>query len=132
MMTSLKQIEGEPEAGMFINSCFAHCQSELQDTWFALDSPMIHNKVIVIHKTKLPYAWNWKYNFLLAIDGILVNIIEFQKIAEVIGDWYFERGAAKEIDCAYPCDSTCHNLIPSDQVGLWGGKLCFAQNNTTV
>jgi hypothetical protein len=56
MMTSLKQIEGEPEAGMFINSCFAHCQSELQDTWFALDSPMIHNKVIVIHKTKLPYA----------------------------------------------------------------------------
>ncbi|KAG2550679.1 hypothetical protein PVAP13_9KG043114 [Panicum virgatum] len=22
----------------------AHCQSELQDTWFALDSPMIHDK----------------------------------------------------------------------------------------
>ncbi|KAK8445498.1 hypothetical protein SEVIR_9G336500v4 [Setaria viridis] len=81
MLTSLKQIEGEPEAGMFINSCFAHCQSELQDTWFAPDSPMIHDR----------------------------------KIAEVIGDWYFERDAAKEIDCAYPCDSTCHNLIPSDQ-----------------
>ncbi|XP_039785298.1 pectin acetylesterase 9-like isoform X2 [Panicum virgatum] len=81
MLTSLKQIQGKPEAGMFINSCFAHCQSELQDTWFARDSPMIHDK----------------------------------KIAEVIGDWYFERGAAKEIDCAYPCDSTCHNLIPSDQ-----------------
>ncbi|CAL4923714.1 unnamed protein product [Urochloa decumbens] len=81
MLTSLRQIEGELEAGMFINSCFAHCQSELQDTWFAPDSPMIHDK----------------------------------KIAEVIGDWYFERGAAKEIDCAYPCDSTCHNLIPSDQ-----------------
>ncbi|PUZ40229.1 hypothetical protein GQ55_9G408500 [Panicum hallii var. hallii] len=81
MLTSLKQIEGEPEAGMFVNSCFAHCQSELQDTWFEPDSPMIHDK----------------------------------KIAEVVGDWYFERGAAKEIDCAYPCDSTCHNLIPSDQ-----------------
>ncbi|TKV95065.1 hypothetical protein SEVIR_9G336500v4 [Setaria viridis] len=44
MLTSLKQIEGEPEAGMFINSCFAHCQSELQDTWFAPDSPMIHDR----------------------------------------------------------------------------------------
>jgi len=45
--------------------------------------------------------------FFLAIGGALVNIIEFQKIAEVVGDWYFERGAAMEIDCAYPCDSTC-------------------------
>ncbi|CAN6300202.1 unnamed protein product [Urochloa humidicola] len=88
MLTSLKQIKGEPEAGMFINSCFAHCQSELQDTWFAPDSPMIHDK----------------------------------KIAEVIGNWYFERGAAKEIDCAYPCDSTCHNLIPSDQDGISGAQ----------
>ncbi|KAJ1391039.1 Tripeptidyl-peptidase II domain [Sesbania bispinosa] len=30
--------------GMFINSCFAHCQSELQDTWFGADSPRINNK----------------------------------------------------------------------------------------
>ncbi|PSS34314.1 Pectin acetylesterase [Actinidia chinensis var. chinensis] len=63
--------------GMFINSCFAHCQSESQDTWFALDSPRIHNKTI----------------------------------AEAVGDWYFGRRVTKEIDCAYPCDSTCHNLI---------------------
>ncbi|KAI8013039.1 Pectin acetylesterase 9 [Camellia lanceoleosa] len=31
--------------GMFINSCFAHCQSESQDTWLASDSPRVHNKV---------------------------------------------------------------------------------------
>ncbi|KAI7981982.1 Pectin acetylesterase 9 [Camellia lanceoleosa] len=31
--------------GMFINSCFAHCQSESQDTWLASDSPSVHNKV---------------------------------------------------------------------------------------
>ncbi|KAL5651070.1 hypothetical protein ACJX0J_036528, partial [Zea mays] len=37
---------------------------------------------------------------------------------EVVGDWYFERGAAVEIDCAYPCDSTCCNLIPIDKVCL--------------
>ncbi|CAD6204426.1 unnamed protein product [Miscanthus lutarioriparius] len=86
MLSSLKQFESKPKAGMFINSCFAHCQSELQDTWFAPNSPLIDNK----------------------------------KIVEVVGDWYFERGAAMEIDCAYPCDSTCHNLIPFDQNGISG------------
>ncbi|KAG2711327.1 hypothetical protein I3760_04G071800 [Carya illinoinensis] len=65
--------------GMFINSCFAHCQSESQDTWFRDDSPRIHNK----------------------------------SIAEAVGDWYFNRRmSTQEIDCAYPCDRTCHNLIP--------------------
>lgn len=34
--------------GMFINSCFAHCQSESQDTWLADDSPRVHNKVTLI------------------------------------------------------------------------------------
>ncbi|KAL0358954.1 UNVERIFIED_CONTAM: Pectin acetylesterase 9 [Sesamum angustifolium] len=63
--------------GMFINSCFAHCQSELQDTWFAPDSPRVNNKTI----------------------------------SEAVGDWYFGRNESKEIDCAYPCDNTCHNLI---------------------
>jgi O-palmitoleoyl-L-serine hydrolase len=51
MLTALEHFEVEPKAGMFINSCFAHCQSELQDTWFAPTSPMIHNKVFVIFTT---------------------------------------------------------------------------------
>ncbi|XLR58154.1 hypothetical protein S83_008826, partial [Arachis hypogaea] len=29
---------------LFINSCFSHCQSERQDTWFAKNSPIIKNK----------------------------------------------------------------------------------------
>lgn len=64
--------------GMFINSCFAHCQSESQDTWFAVDSPRVHNKTI----------------------------------AEAVGDWYFRGRVTKEIDCPYPCNNSCHNLIP--------------------
>ncbi|XP_038709102.1 pectin acetylesterase 9-like isoform X2 [Tripterygium wilfordii] len=64
--------------GMYINSCFAHCQSESQDTWFADDSPRMHNKTI----------------------------------AEAVGDWYFSRRISKTVDCPYPCDTTCHNLIP--------------------
>lgn len=77
MLTALNLFEGDSKVGMFINSCFAHCQSELQDTWFAPNSPSLHNKTI----------------------------------AELVGDWYFERGAAQEIDCAYPCDLTCHNKL---------------------
>jgi hypothetical protein len=34
-----------------------------------------------------------------------------QKIAEAVGDWYFERGNAKYTDCAYPCDGTCHHIV---------------------
>ncbi|KAF5732364.1 hypothetical protein HS088_TW18G01058 [Tripterygium wilfordii] len=71
-------LDSSIRGGMYINSCFAHCQSESQDTWFADDSPRIHNKTI----------------------------------AEAVGDWYFSRKESKEIDCPYPCDTTCHNLIP--------------------
>ncbi|XP_052169278.1 pectin acetylesterase 9 [Oryza glaberrima] len=83
MLTALKPFQNEQGVGMFINSCFAHCQSELQETWLAPNSPRLHNKTI----------------------------------AELVGEWYFERGPGIEIDCAYPCDSTCHNIIPSNQNG---------------
>lgn len=63
--------------GIFINSCFAHCQSERQDTWFAENSPVLGNKPIAL----------------------------------AVGDWYFDRQRTASIDCAYPCDKTCHNLV---------------------
>ncbi|XP_061368844.1 pectin acetylesterase 9 [Gastrolobium bilobum] len=79
MLGALRQFDiYSTRVGMFINSCFAHCQSELQDTWFGADSPRINNKTI----------------------------------AEAVGDWYFSRNRSNEIDCAYPCDTTCRNLIP--------------------
>ncbi|KAF5794145.1 putative pectinacetylesterase/NOTUM [Helianthus annuus] len=31
--------------GMFINSCYAHCQTEIQETWYMSDSPILSNKV---------------------------------------------------------------------------------------
>lgn len=63
--------------GLFINSCFAHCQTERQDTWFADNSPVINKKAV----------------------------------ATAVGDWYFDRAEVKLIDCPYPCDSSCHNLV---------------------
>ncbi|KAL6228162.1 PREDICTED: pectin acetylesterase 3 isoform X2 [Fragaria vesca subsp. vesca] len=76
MLNAVKDFSMSSENGLFINSCFAHCQSERQDTWFADDSPLLDN----------------------------------QAIALSVGDWYFNRRMVKAIDCAFPCDSTCHNL----------------------
>ncbi|URD77683.1 Pectinacetylesterase [Musa troglodytarum] len=88
MLKALESFEGSQNGGMFLNSCFTHCQSEVQEAWFG-DSPRLHNKTI----------------------------------AEAVGDWYFDRGTAKEVDCPYPCDSTCDNLIPSNQGGASNNPL---------
>nr|KYP71713.1 Protein notum isogeny [Cajanus cajan] len=77
MLNDVKGFSGTSQTGLFINSCFAHCQSERQDTWFADDSPLIDKTPIAI----------------------------------AVGDWYFDRKTVKAIDCAYPCDNTCHNLV---------------------
>ncbi|XP_020082651.1 pectin acetylesterase 12-like [Ananas comosus] len=77
MLNYLKGFSTSRQNGLFINSCFAHCQMERQDTWYASNSPLIENK----------------------------------RVATAVGDWYFERTLVKAIDCAYPCDRTCHNLV---------------------
>nr|GMD07318.1 pectin acetylesterase 12-like [Ipomoea batatas] len=77
MLDAVKGFAASKQTGLFINSCFAHCQSERQDTWFADDSPVINNKAIAL----------------------------------AVGDWFFDRANVKYIDCAYPCDKTCHNLV---------------------
>uniref|UniRef100_A0A0E0EEW9 Pectin acetylesterase n=1 Tax=Oryza meridionalis TaxID=40149 RepID=A0A0E0EEW9_9ORYZ len=76
MLDAVRGFSGARQNGLFINSCFAHCQSERQDTWYARDSPRLGNK----------------------------------RIAEAVGDWFFDRADAKYTDCAYPCDGTCHHL----------------------
>ncbi|KAK9291313.1 hypothetical protein L1049_019258 [Liquidambar formosana] len=77
MLNAIKGFSFSKQNGIFINSCFAHCQTERQDTWFADDSPVIGNKAIAL----------------------------------AVGDWYFDRSGVKAIDCPYPCDKSCHNLV---------------------
>ncbi|EEF47144.1 pectin acetylesterase, putative [Ricinus communis] len=77
MLDAINVFSMTTQNGLFINSCFSHCQSERQDTWFATDSPVIRDK----------------------------------RISQSVGDWYFDRVDVKAIDCAYPCDSSCHNLV---------------------
>lgn len=45
MLNVVKQFALSHQNGLFINSCFAHCQTERQDTWFADNSPVLHNRV---------------------------------------------------------------------------------------
>ncbi|KAK9114312.1 hypothetical protein Syun_021109 [Stephania yunnanensis] len=48
MLDAIKGVSKYNKNGLFINSCFAHCQSERQDTWFADDSPMIQDKSVAL------------------------------------------------------------------------------------
>ncbi|KAL9997628.1 putative pectinacetylesterase/NOTUM [Helianthus debilis subsp. tardiflorus] len=49
MLTAVRSfLFNSSSGGVFINSCFAHCQSESQDTWFALDSPLLLNEVCTL------------------------------------------------------------------------------------
>ncbi|KAK7269492.1 hypothetical protein RIF29_22222 [Crotalaria pallida] len=48
MLNVVKGFSRSNQNGLFINSCFAHCQSERQDTWFADNSPAIGNKAIAL------------------------------------------------------------------------------------
>ncbi|KAK9094174.1 hypothetical protein Scep_025643 [Stephania cephalantha] len=77
MLDAIKGVLKSNKNVLFINSCFAHCQSERQDIWFADDSPMIQDKSVALS----------------------------------VCDWFFDRVGVSAIDCPYPCDNTCHNLV---------------------
>ncbi|XP_020978468.1 pectin acetylesterase 8 isoform X2 [Arachis ipaensis] len=82
-LRALTVLGNSPSKGMFIDSCYAHCQTEMQETWFRTDSPLLNKTTI----------------------------------AKAVADWFFERKPFRQIDCAYPCNPSCHNRVfePQDQ-----------------
>ncbi|KAI3910724.1 hypothetical protein MKW92_015533 [Papaver armeniacum] len=69
--------------GMFINSCFSHCQTWMTNTWHSEDSPRINNKVIICS------------NNCRSSGGLVFR----------------QEKQSKEIDDgSYPSNPTCHNL----------------------
>ncbi|CAI0546643.1 unnamed protein product [Linum tenue] len=114
LRASLFIFRGSRRDGMFINSCFSHCQSELQPTWLALDSPRIHNKVHQSYSMFLFSQYHYHIKHFSRMKVIFVRLIGVfvQTMAEAVGDWYFGRNVTKLVDCPYPCDRHCHNLIP--------------------
>ncbi|OWM64632.1 pectin acetylesterase 5-like [Punica granatum] len=77
LLKALSELQEIKESGLFINSCFIHCQTWLTETWHSQNSPRINTKTI----------------------------------AESVGDWYFNRKEVKRIDCPYPCNPSCYNMV---------------------
>lgn len=58
MVNVVQRFSRSPKNGLFINSCFAHCQSERQDTWFSDNSPLIGNKVCLGDRSLFSHSDN--------------------------------------------------------------------------
>ncbi|KAA8518901.1 hypothetical protein F0562_016325 [Nyssa sinensis] len=46
LLEALKEFQQNKEGGMFINSCFIHCQTWMTETWHSSNSPRINKKTI--------------------------------------------------------------------------------------
>nr|GMC93692.1 pectin acetylesterase 5-like [Ipomoea batatas]GME17509.1 pectin acetylesterase 5-like [Ipomoea batatas] len=46
MLRTLGEFQKNAEGGMFINSCFIHCQTWITDTWHSPNSPKINSRTI--------------------------------------------------------------------------------------
>ncbi|CAI9094908.1 OLC1v1030741C3 [Oldenlandia corymbosa var. corymbosa] len=45
-LNALNGLGTSPSKGFFINGCYAHCQTEMQETWLRADSPILDGKTI--------------------------------------------------------------------------------------
>lgn len=45
-LRALNEVGNSSSNGMFIDSCYVHCQTEKQETWFGTNSPLLANKTI--------------------------------------------------------------------------------------
>ncbi|KAI9115966.1 hypothetical protein K1719_012896 [Acacia pycnantha] len=46
LLKSLNEFNHQKEVGLFVNSCFAHCQTWISETWHSANSPKLNNKTI--------------------------------------------------------------------------------------
>ncbi|KAK9151745.1 hypothetical protein Syun_010054 [Stephania yunnanensis] len=55
---------------------------------------------------------------LLAFSSKAPNHQSLQNISVAlsVGDWFFDRVGVSAIDCPYPCDNTCHNLVSNNGI----------------
>ena len=118
-----------PSRGMFIDSCFDHCQIESQETWFKSDSPHLANTVrccitfFYLSNIRIFVCYEyWYYHYLLlyAVEKLTCMHDTMQSIAKAVGYWFYGRGPFNEVDCNYPCNPTCQNLVsdPKDHPGI--------------
>ena len=85
MLSAIRGFSMSRKSGLFINSCFAHCQSERQDTWYANNSPQLGYKVWFI-KLLLFSASNSHANIFEKVtnNSSYVYYILFDKICHLM------------------------------------------------
>lgn len=114
-LRALSALGNSPSKGLFIDSCYIHCQTEMQETWLYTKSPLLANTVSACTIFSLlqniwfiivfPFISSWKANSVTCMHDIL------QTIAKAVGDWFYERHPFRQIDCSYPCNPTCRNRV---------------------
>ncbi|XP_074379194.1 pectin acetylesterase 5-like isoform X2 [Apium graveolens] len=115
----LKALNGflQLNGGVFINSCFIHCQS-LAEIWHGPASPKINNKVCSLHD--------------VLIYMLLYCCFSGQTVAESVGEWYFNDKTVQQIDCPYPCNPTCNSMeSPGLNIQLVNGLFKASSLNVT-
>ncbi|RZB52539.1 Pectin acetylesterase 5 isoform B [Glycine soja] len=48
LLKAVNEFQQRKEIGMFIDSCFVHCQTEMEVTWHSPNSPKINDKVTIV------------------------------------------------------------------------------------
>ncbi|KAF3778907.1 Pectin acetylesterase 10 [Nymphaea thermarum] len=48
LLTTLNELPKSKSRGLFVNSCFAHCQTWIGSTWHSADSPRLSNKDLAL------------------------------------------------------------------------------------
>lgn len=125
-LSALNGVGSSLSRGLFIDSCYAHCQTEMQETWLRADSPMLSKTVSKhqlsvnrIDRKLLLETW-MSFPLFFKVPTLFLNP-KMQPIAKAVGDWFFDRSPFQKIDCPYPCNPTCHNRIFEAKDNLeWG------------
>lgn len=78
--------------------------------------PIVYLLFHKLHNEQIPCHFFFTLFFVIdesvRLCGVLMqSIIYLQGIAKSVGNWYFNRVNIKAIDCPYPCDKSCHNLV---------------------
>ncbi|KAK1270755.1 hypothetical protein QJS04_geneDACA021550 [Acorus gramineus] len=52
MLDAFKDLQKEKDVGLFVDSCYVHCQTWMSKTWHSPDSPRINNKCTEVIESK--------------------------------------------------------------------------------
>ena len=131
-LKALEKAGNSSSKGLFIDSCYDHGQTELQERWLFDDSPLLAKTVrsnfifsissssIILSIILLSHFSSYSFlpfivdfHFLLWSNSFHFFVWKtiLQTIAKAVGDWYYDRTPFQKIDCPYPCNPTCHNLV---------------------